>query len=80
MELVRSIADLHLRIHMFGKKLDDYVGHPLIRPSVDCIAMTYGPARQPEYEDLMLATSHLTDAATTPQRAAHPRRLVHPRR
>ena len=32
----------------------------IIRPSINCIAMTYELAAQPEYEDLMLATSHLT--------------------
>ena len=59
-EFVQSLADLHLQIYMFGEKIDDYVNHPLIRPSINCIAMTYELAAQPEYEDLMLATSHLT--------------------
>jgi 4-hydroxybutyryl-CoA dehydratase/vinylacetyl-CoA-Delta-isomerase len=39
-EFVRSLADLHLRIYLFGERVDDYVDHPLIRPSIDCIAMT----------------------------------------
>ena len=59
-EFVQSLADLHLQIYLFGEKIDDYVNHPLIRPSINCIAMTYELAAQPEYEDLMLATSHLT--------------------
>ena len=59
-EFVQSIADLHLQIYLFGEKIDDYVDHPVIRPSINCIAMTYELAAQPEYEDLMLATSHLT--------------------
>ncbi len=59
-EFVQSIADLGLEIYLFGEKVDDYVNHPVIRPSIDCIAMTYELARQPEYEDLMLATSHLS--------------------
>ena len=59
-EFVQSLADLHLQIYLFGEKVDDYVNHPVIRPSINCIAMTYELARQPEYEDLMLATSHLT--------------------
>ena len=59
-EFVQSIADLGLEIYLFGEKVDDYVNHPVIRPSINCIAMTYELARLPEYEDLMLATSHLT--------------------
>ena len=59
-EFIQSIADLKLEIYLFGEKVDDYVNHPLIRPSINCIAMTYELARQPEYEDLMMATSHLT--------------------
>ena len=59
-EFVQSLADLDLQIYLFGEKVDDYVNHPIIRPSINCIAMTYELAAQPEYEDLMLATSHLT--------------------
>jgi 4-hydroxybutyryl-CoA dehydratase/vinylacetyl-CoA-Delta-isomerase len=57
-EFVRSLADLRLQIYLFGEKVDDYVNHPIIRPSIGCMAMTYHLARQPEYESLMLATSH----------------------
>ena len=59
-EFVQSLADLDLQIYLFGEKVDDYVNHPVIRPSINCIAMTYELAARPEYEDLMLATSHLT--------------------
>ena len=59
-EFIQSIADLHLQIYLFGEKVDDYVEHPVIRPSINCIAMTYELARMPEYQDLMLATSHLS--------------------
>jgi 4-hydroxybutyryl-CoA dehydratase/vinylacetyl-CoA-Delta-isomerase len=59
-EFVQSLAELDLQIYLFGDKVDDWVNHPVIRPSINCIAMTYELARQPEYEDLMLATSHLT--------------------
>ena len=48
-EFIQSIADLHLQIYLFGEKVDDYVDHPVIRPSINCIAMTYELAQQPEY-------------------------------
>jgi 4-hydroxybutyryl-CoA dehydratase / vinylacetyl-CoA-Delta-isomerase len=59
-EFIDSIAALNLEIYLFGEKVDDYVNDPIIRPSLNSIAMTYELAQQPEYEDLMLATSHLT--------------------
>src|SRR5659263_135037 len=40
-EFRQSIANLHLQIYMFGEKIEDYVDHPVIRPSINCIAMTY---------------------------------------
>ena len=57
---IQSIADLDLEIYLFGERVEDYTEHPIIRPSLNCLAMTYELARQPEYEDLMLATSNLT--------------------
>lgn len=59
-EYVQSIADLGLEIYLFGRKVPDYTNHPMIRPSMDSLAMTFELARRPEYEDLLLATSHLT--------------------
>jgi 4-hydroxybutyryl-CoA dehydratase/vinylacetyl-CoA-Delta-isomerase len=61
-EFIQSIADLDLEIYLFGEKVDDYVNHPVIRPSLNSMAMTYELAQHPEFEDLMLATSHLTGA------------------
>jgi 4-hydroxybutyryl-CoA dehydratase / vinylacetyl-CoA-Delta-isomerase len=57
---IESIADLDLEIYLFGERVAGYTEHPIIRPSLNCLAMTYELARQPEYEDLMLATSNLT--------------------
>jgi len=36
------------------------VDNPIIRPSMNAVAMTYKMAQMPEYEDIMTATSHLT--------------------
>jgi 4-hydroxybutyryl-CoA dehydratase / vinylacetyl-CoA-Delta-isomerase len=66
---VQSLADLHLNIYLMGQKVDDYVNHPIIRPSINSMAMTYELAQQPEYADLMTTTSHLT--GRTINRFAH---------
>ena len=45
---------------MFGERVENPVDNPIIRPSINSVAMTYDLAHDPEYEDLMTATSHLT--------------------
>ena len=59
-EYVESLRKLNTRVYMFGEKVDNWVDHPIIRPSINCVAMTYGLAQDPQYKDLMTATSNLT--------------------
>lgn len=60
-EYIQSLRDLRpRRVYVFGKQIDDPVDHPLIRPSINCCAMTYKLAEMPEHQHLMLAKSHLT--------------------
>jgi len=39
-EYIQSIADLHLKICLFGERIEDYANHPIIRPSLNSVAMT----------------------------------------
>ena len=55
-----SLRTLDLVVYMFGKKVDNVVDNPIIRPSMNAVAATYDFAHKPEYEDLMVATSHIT--------------------
>ena len=59
-EYIDSLRKLNTRVYMFGEKIDNWVDHPMIRPSINCVAMTYALAQDPQYEDLMTATSSLT--------------------
>lgn len=60
-QYIQSLRDLRPRkIYVMGEQIDNPVDHPLIRPSINCCAMTYKLAEMPEYEDLMIATSSLT--------------------
>ncbi len=59
-EYIESLRKLNTRVYMFGEKIDNWVDHPIIRPSINCVAMTYELAQQPEYEDLMTARSSIT--------------------
>ncbi|MBN1498091.1 MAG: 4-hydroxyphenylacetate 3-hydroxylase family protein [Spirochaetes bacterium] len=59
-EYIDSLRKLNLVVYMFGKKLDNVVDDPIIRPSLNAVAMTYSLAMSKKYEDIMTATSHLT--------------------
>lgn len=59
-EYIESLHRLNTRVYMFGEKIDDWVDHPIIRPSINCVAMTYALAQDPQYADLMTAKSNLT--------------------
>ena len=59
-EYIESLRKLNTRVYMFGEKIENWVDHPMIRPSINCVAVTYDLAKDPQYEDLMTATSNLT--------------------
>ncbi len=59
-EYVESLKKLHLSVYVLGEKIKDPTEHPIIRPSLNSVAMTYELAQHPEHEDLMTATSNLT--------------------
>ncbi len=37
-EYVESLRRLNTRVYMFGEKVDNWVDHPIIRPSIHCVA------------------------------------------
>jgi 4-hydroxybutyryl-CoA dehydratase/vinylacetyl-CoA-Delta-isomerase len=55
-----SLRKLNFKVYMFGKRVENPVDDPIIRPSMNAVAATYEFAHRPEHEDLMTATSHLT--------------------
>jgi 4-hydroxybutyryl-CoA dehydratase/vinylacetyl-CoA-Delta-isomerase len=55
-----SLRNLNFKVYLQGELVKNPVDHPIIRPSMNSVKMTYELAQDPQYEDLMLATSHLT--------------------
>jgi len=55
-----SLRKLKLKVYLMGERIVNPVDHPIIRPSMNSVKMTYALAHDPEHEDLMTATSHLT--------------------
>ncbi|MBE6035213.1 MAG: 4-hydroxybutyryl-CoA dehydratase, partial [Clostridiales bacterium] len=58
-QYIESLKKLNTRVYMFGEKIDNWVDHPMIRPSINCVAVTYDLAQDPQYADLMTAKSNL---------------------
>ncbi|WP_455127152.1 4-hydroxyphenylacetate 3-hydroxylase family protein [Pseudoramibacter alactolyticus] len=59
-QYVESLRKLKTRMYIFGERVENWVDHPIVRPSINSIKMTYDLAQDPAYQDLMTATSNLT--------------------
>jgi 4-hydroxybutyryl-CoA dehydratase/vinylacetyl-CoA-Delta-isomerase len=59
-EYMESLHRLKLDLYLFGEKVENWVDNPVIRPSINSVAMTYKLAREPENEDLATTVSMLT--------------------
>ncbi|MCR5468344.1 MAG: 4-hydroxyphenylacetate 3-hydroxylase family protein, partial [Lachnospiraceae bacterium] len=59
-EYIESIKKMNMQVYMFGKKIENPQDHPILKPSLNSVRMTYDLAQMPEYQDLMTATSHIT--------------------
>ena len=59
-QYIESMRKMKFKLYMFGEKIENLVDNPLIRPSLNAVAMTYELAQDPLYEELMTATSNLT--------------------
>lgn len=55
-----SLRKLNMKLYLMGEVVENPVDHPIIRPSMNSVKLTYRLAEDPQYEDLMTATSHLT--------------------
>ena len=59
-EYEESLRKMNFKIYLMGELVKNPVDHPIIRPSMNSVKMTYELAQDPEHADLMTATSHLT--------------------
>ncbi|MDO8490633.1 MAG: 4-hydroxyphenylacetate 3-hydroxylase N-terminal domain-containing protein, partial [Dehalococcoidia bacterium] len=56
-QYIDSLRDLDLRLYLFGEKVKNWVDHPIIRPSINAIAMTYRLAAEAESDTLATVES-----------------------
>jgi len=55
-----SLRKMNLKVYLLGELVKNPVDHPIIRPSMNSVKMTYALAQDPQHEELMTAKSHLT--------------------
>jgi len=58
-EYVDSLRKLDFGLFMFGERVANVVDHPMVRPAANSVGATYELAQRSEYEDLLIASSHL---------------------
>jgi len=59
-QYIESIRKIKMQVYMFGKKIENPVDDPILRPSLNSVRMTYDLAQLPEYQELMTAVSPYT--------------------
>lgn len=59
-DYVRSLREQPRVVYYNGERVEDITAHPAFIPHINSAAKTYEMATRPEYEDIALATSHLT--------------------
>jgi 4-hydroxybutyryl-CoA dehydratase/vinylacetyl-CoA-Delta-isomerase len=60
-EYVQSLRKRKIDLYLFGEKVKDPINHPIIKPSINSVAVTYDVAHDPKYESLATSTSHITE-------------------
>ena len=58
-QYIESLKNLNLKVYMFGELIKDPTEHPIIKPSLNSVAMTYELANIDEHKDLMTSTSKI---------------------
>jgi 4-hydroxybutyryl-CoA dehydratase/vinylacetyl-CoA-Delta-isomerase len=59
-EYLKSLEGRDINIYMFGELIKDPLNHPIIRPSINSVAMTYELANREDFKDMVTVTSQLT--------------------
>lgn len=59
-QYIESMRKMNMQVYMFGKKIENPVDDPILRPSLNSVRATYDLAQMPQYQDLMVAISPYT--------------------
>jgi 4-hydroxybutyryl-CoA dehydratase/vinylacetyl-CoA-Delta-isomerase len=77
-QYVESLRRMNLEVYLLGERVKNPVDHPIIRPSLNSVVMTFQLAAEEEHRELMTTPSHLTGSTVNRFTAIHqtPRDLI----
>jgi len=52
-QYVESLREMNMKIYFQGKKIENPIDYPIIRPSLNCLIKSYNLALMSENEDLL---------------------------
>ena len=55
-----SLRNMNFKVYLMGEEVENVVDHPMVRPSLNSVKMTYALAQDPLHSELMTAKSSLT--------------------
>ena len=64
-EYLQSIEEMSFELYIDGSKISNALEHPSVRAAANAVAATYDLAYEPELQDMIITTSHLTGEAIT---------------
>ena len=70
-QYIESLRKMNLEVYLLGERIKNPVDHPMIRPSLNSVAMTYQLAQEREAKGWMTTTSHLTSRTINRFTAVH---------
>ncbi len=59
-QYIDSLRQMRFTAYVLGERVENIVDHPLVRPSLNAVSLTYALAHAPEYAALLTTTSSLT--------------------
>lgn len=59
-EYLESLRKMKTKVYLMGELVENFVDHPMIRPSMNSVAATYDLAHQEEHKEVMTAVSNIT--------------------
>ena len=59
-QYIESLKERKLNLYLLGEKVEDWVNNPIIKPSMNAVAMTYKMAHDPKTKEMATAKSMLT--------------------
>jgi 4-hydroxybutyryl-CoA dehydratase / vinylacetyl-CoA-Delta-isomerase len=70
-QFIESLRKLNLEVYLLGERVKNPVDHPIIRPSLNSVAMTFQLAQEEEFKDLVTVASHMTGKVVNRFTAIH---------